>query len=442
MRRQLALLVAAAMGLVLAAFLLPLAMLVQTVTADRAVSHATTEAQALVPVIATGDRRSLELAVEALNGRGGHDVTVFLPGGPVIGAPAARTPSVELAARGNSITVNIAQGREVLVAVGLPGGTAVVRTVVPTDELRRGVRRSWLILALLGVVLLALGVAVADVLARRIVRPIVGAAGVSHQLAGGALEARATVAGPPEVRAVAAGLNHLAGRIEHLVWAEREAVADLSHRLRTPLTALRLDADALPDRYAVRIAAHVDVLDRAVTALIEETRQRASAPGACDATDVVAERVAFWAVLADEQRRPITVAVAAGPLPVGVSRAELASCLDALLGNVFSHTPDGTPYAVKLEPRSGGGAILTVADAGPGFSGQDPLARGTSSRGSTGLGLDIARQTARASGGSLGIGPARPHGALVVLKLGPPVEAVNGRSRHVRHRLRGDRQTG
>ena len=309
-----------------------------------------------------------------------------------------------------------------LIAVGLPAGTAVVRTLVPTDELRRGVRRSWLILAVLGVVLLILGIAVADLLARRIVRPIAGAAAVSHQLAGGALEARAKVDGPPEVRAVAAGLNHLAGRIEHLVWAEREAVADLSHRLRTPLTALRLDADSLPDRYAVRIAAHVDMLDRAVTALIEETRRRASGPGACDAAAVVAERVAFWAVLADEQGRPTRVSLADGPLIVGVSRADLASCLDALLGNVFSHTPDGTPFMVSLAPQLGGGAIVTVADAGPGFGGSDPLARGTSSRGSTGLGLDIARQTARASGGSLSIGAARPHGALVLVKLGPPVD--------------------
>jgi len=420
MRQRLALLVAASMSLVLAAFLVPLALLVQTVAADRAIARATAEAQGLVPVIATGDPTSLRLAVEALRGQGGHAVSVFLPDGTVVGAASGRTPGVELAALGNSITVDAAGGREVLIAVGLPSGTAVVRTFVPVSELTRGVQRAWLILAILGAVLLLLGVLVADRLASRIVRPITAVAAVSHRLAGGALDARANVAGPPEVRAVAAGLNHLAGRIQDLVWAEREAVADLSHRLRTPLTVLRLDADALPDqRDAARIAADVETLDRAITALIEETRRRGSGPGVCDAAEVVAERIAFWAVLAEEQLRPTAVSVAAGPLLVAVSRANLASGLDALLGNVFSHTPDATPYSVRLARRRGGGAVLTVADRGPGFDETDPPQRGASGRGSTGLGLDIARQTARMSGGGLTIGRIQPHGAYVTLELGP-----------------------
>jgi signal transduction histidine kinase len=65
--------------------------------------------------------------------------------------------------------------------------------------------------------------------------------------------------------------------------------------------------------------------------------------------------------------------------------------------------------------------VLTVADGGPGFGERDPLQRGASGRGSTGLGLDIARQTARTSGGTLTIGRVRPQGALVTVELGPPV---------------------
>ena len=52
--------------------------------------------------------------------------------------------------------------------------------------------------------------------------------------------------GPEEVRRVGAALNRLAGRIDELLAAERETVADLSHRLRTPLTAVRLDVESLP----------------------------------------------------------------------------------------------------------------------------------------------------------------------------------------------------
>jgi len=418
-RQRLALLVAAAMTLVLAAFLIPLALLVRTVAADRALSRATTEAQALVPVVATADRQALTLAIEETAARSGRTLTVFLPDGTVLGAPVARTPGVELASRGSSVTVSGDGGREILIAVGTSQGNAVIRTVVGAGEMTRGVQRAWLILALLGLVLLGLGIAVADRLARSIVQPVAALAGVSHRLAAGDTDARAGFGGPPEVRAVAAALNHLAARIQDLLRAEREAVADLSHRLRTPLTALRLEADALADpAEAARVGGHVATLDRAVTSVIEEARRRGSGPGECDAAEVVAERVAFWTVLAEDQGRTFDTDLAPGPLPVGVTGTDLAACVDALLGNVFSHTPDGVGFAVRLAARPGGGAVLTVADRGPGFAGADPFRRGASGAGSSGLGLDIVRQTAVSSGGTTRAGT--DGGAVVTVELGPP----------------------
>lgn len=69
-----------------------------------------------------------------------------------------------------------------------------------------------------------------------------------------------------------------------------------------------------------------------------------------------------------------------------------------------------------------GGALLTVADRGPGVAAPAPGGREDDSRpGSTGLGLDIARRTAEASGGRLEIENARRGGAVVRLTLGPPV---------------------
>ncbi len=175
-------------------------------------------------------------------------MTVFLPGHKPLGAPAARTLAVRLAQRGAaSITVADPGGRQILVAVaGLPGsGTAVVRAFVSNAELTKGVAQSWLILAGLGLLLLAVGIAVANLLVGTVTKPISELARVSHRLAAGGLEARASPAGPPEVRELASGLNHLAGRIRELIWQERESVADLSHRLRTPLTALRLELEGM-----------------------------------------------------------------------------------------------------------------------------------------------------------------------------------------------------
>ncbi|MCR6487991.1 HAMP domain-containing histidine kinase [Amycolatopsis sp. OK19-0408] len=415
MRKRLALLVTAVMTLVLVAFLVPLAILLRSVTADRAVTAATAKAQSLTSLVATADAATLRPAVDQLNTTAGHPVTVFLPDGTVLGAPAPRTPGVTLAAaQGSSLTVEDAGGREILVAVqGLPRGTAVVRAFVDQAELSRGLGAAWLVLAGLGVVLLALGVLVADRLARSIVRPVHELAAVSRRLAEGDLDARARAGGPAEVRSVAAALNLLAARIRDLVRQEREAVADISHRLRTPLTVLRLDAESLADpAEAERITAHAESLERQVTALIDQARARDSAPGSCDAAAVVRARAEFWSVLAQDQDRAVTLALDDGPLPVAVGEPELAAALDALLGNVFAHTPEGTAYAIRLTATDGG-ARVEVSDEGPGF---DEVSRGDSGAGSTGLGLDIARQTARASGGSFAV--TRGPGARIVLDLG------------------------
>ncbi|HYN96518.1 MAG TPA: HAMP domain-containing sensor histidine kinase [Pilimelia sp.] len=423
MRSRLTLLVAATTSLVLVAFLIPLALLMRTVAEDRAVGEATGAAQSLVPLVATGDPETIRLAVEQATAESAYPITVFLPDGTVVGAPARRTAAVQLAATGRSLNATTPTGREVVVAVqGLPGGTAVVRTALPAAALRRGVDRAWLLLGALGLALIAIGLVVADRLARAVVRPIVALSAVSHRLGAGDLSARAEPSGPPEVRDVAAALNQLASRIRDLLQQERETVADLSHRLRTPLTALRLEVEALPDPALTRrVAARVDGVERAVSGLIRHARRRTGPePARCDAAAVVRDRVDFWSVLAEDTGRAARVEVAAGPLPVAVSADELAAALDAVLGNVFAHTPDGVAFGIRLVPRSGGGAELTVTDEGPGLptGSVDPARRGVSGGDSTGLGLDSARRAAEASGGALRLGPGP--GAAIIMELGGP----------------------
>ncbi|HEY3506156.1 MAG TPA: HAMP domain-containing protein [Actinocatenispora sp.] len=416
MRRRLALLVAATTSLVLVAFLVPLALLVRTVAEDRAVNAATVRAQALTAVVATGSRATLAATVAQANNDPSHPVTVFLADRTVLGAPADRTDAVELALRGRSLSVDTDAGRQILVSVQGVSGAAAVVTLVPRTELHQGVTRAWLILLGLGCALVAVGVLVADRLARTLVRPIGGLSAVSHRLAAGDLDARASAAGPPEVREVAGALNHLADRIRVLLRQERENAADLSHRLRTPLTALRLDAETLRDAdESARITADIDALARAVDRAITDARRPADAR--CDATAVVRERVAFWAVLAEETGRTVDLDLPDRPVPVALPAADLAAALDALLGNVFAHTPDGTGFAVGLSATRTG-AWLVVADRGPGIRDPGMLARGASTAASTGLGLDIARRAAVRSGGDLTIAAADSGGASVILHLG------------------------
>lgn len=140
---------------------------------------------------------------------------------------------------------------------------------------------------------------------------------------------------------------------------------------------------------------------------------------------VVGDRLRFWSVLAEDTEREVTVTLPTQALAVSVSADDLAYAVDALLGNVFAHTPDGTPFSVSLRPdRAGrdraGQVVLQVADAGPGWPVGDVLQRGVSHGGSTGLGLDIARRTAEASGGSLFLTSRSGGGAEVTLRLGTP----------------------
>ncbi|HEY0453706.1 HAMP domain-containing sensor histidine kinase [Actinophytocola sp.] len=421
MRRRVLLLVAATTLLVLVAFLVPLAVLVKNVATDRAVQNATVQAQALTSLVATTPADVLGVTVAQVDAATGYDVTVFLADGTRLGTPVRRTPLVELAWRGRSQSAEVTGGREIVFAVDGPSRViGVIRTFVPQVELARGVTRAWLLLAGLGVALLVVSLVVADRLARRLVRSAIDLAAVSHRLGRGELSARADVSAPEELGVMARALNGLAGRITDLLREERETIADLSHRVRTPLTTLRMEAESLSSSDAERIAAGVEAVNRAVTDVIQQARRRGAEPSgvavSVDAAEVVRERVAFWSVLAEDTDRELTVDIGPGALPVPLSKVDLEACVDALLGNVFAHTPNGTAFAVRLTARPGG-ATLVVADAGPGLPGPAVLRRGVSGSGSSGLGLDIVRRAAEQTGGEVRLEPGSP-GLTVFVELG------------------------
>ncbi|MCO7218657.1 HAMP domain-containing sensor histidine kinase [Klenkia sp. PcliD-1-E] len=418
MRRRITLLVAATTSVVLLAFLLPAAALVSRVAEARALDAARQQVQTLLPVVALAPGLDGVTAAVDTGLAAGRQVAVVWPDGTLVGDPAAVLPA---AVPSTATTVDVDGGTVVVQPVARGGGTAVVTVRVPDDVLRAGVLRTWLVLGGLGVVLFTLALLVADRLAHSLTRPVSELAATADRLGRGELDARVEPAGPADIRAVGTAVNRLAGRIGELLVAERENAADLAHRLRTPLTALRLDVDALPAGAGRdRLVEDVDELSRTVDAVISEARRpvRAGLQAQCDAVAVVADRVAFWAVLAEDEDRVVDVDVAPGPLPVRLPAADLAAAVDALLGNVFAHTPAGTPFAVTVAPRAGGGARLVVADRGPGVHATGAVQRGVSGRGSTGLGLDIARRTAEASGGAATVAGA--DGTQVVLELGPP----------------------
>jgi signal transduction histidine kinase len=413
-RRRITLLVAATTSVVLLAFLLPAATLVSRVAEARARDSARQELQFLIPSVALGTPDEVQAGLTA---PGAERLGVRWPDGRWLGRQGATAGDPPATAT----EVTTGDGTRLVQPVRRSdGGTAVVEAFVPAAELHAGVTRTWLVLAGLGVVLFVLALLVADRLARSLTRPVTELAATAHRLGSGDLAARVEPGGPPEVREVGTAVNRLAGRIGELLAAERESAADLAHRLRTPLTALRLDAEALHSPARERLLDDVDALGRTVSEVIAEARRpvREGLGASCDATAVVADRVAFWAVLAEEEGRDVALELPGAAQPVRVGAADLGAAVDALLGNVFAHTPEGAGFRVAVRPRAGGGAEVVVADAGPGLP-EPAVERGRSGAGSTGLGLDIARRTAESSGGELRIASSAS-GATVTVALGPP----------------------
>ena len=427
MRRRLILVFLAVSTLVATAFVVPLGFLVRRTAEDRAVDAARADAAAVVPaLVADGTREQIETAMAATDaGRDGR-MTLMTSQGWLIGPEIEPSVRVDAAlASGASGIGDTDGGVEVVAAVASgPDELSAIRVFVSDSDLRGGQWRAWGALALVGAVLVGISVVVADRLARTVVRPTQDLAAAARRLGDGDLDATVEPEGPEELVELGGAFNDLGAQVSSMLERERELVAELSHRLRTPLTKLRMRLDQVDDHeVAAALRADVDDVTGVVNDLIHEARGTLTGHQRCEVGEVVGERAEFWSVLADDQQRPWRFERVSGDLWVAVPRKELAAALDVLLENVFAHTPDGTALEIGFGERDGS-AQLWVADGGDGI---DPssIGRGTSPAGSTGLGLDIARRMATEAGGSLDVRASELGGAEVVVSLpvvegGPP----------------------
>lgn len=419
MRKSLALVSLAVTSMVALAFLIPLALVVRQLAEDRALVDAERLAGALTPVLViTADPVSVSQALTSTAGR----VAVHLADGEVVGVPVATEEQLRTAREdGLAFTAPIPAGYVHLQPVLLgEGRVAVVEAFVPRAELSRGVEQAWLALSGVAVVLVLGSVLVADRLGARVVRSAAALAEGARKMGQGELAARVTPSGPPELLDAGVAFNRMADRMGQLLANEREILADLSHRLRTPLTALRLDSETLgQDPNANRVRQAVHALEREVNELIRAARRELDDPdgGRCDAAQVVHDRLVFWSALADDQQRLWNLRGTERRALVPLTRSDLAAAMDAVLGNVFRHTPEGVGFVVALfhQPER---VVVVIEDAGPGIADLEAaLRRGSSGAGSTGLGLDIARRAAESTGGSLVVDRGPLGGTRVQLRL-------------------------
>jgi signal transduction histidine kinase len=411
-------------SMVALAFLVPLAVATRQIAHDRAISDARQQATSLVTVLGVdADPALLTNAVASTTAGSAGRLAVHLPNVRTIGTTHASAAQIFLVSQDRRSAITPAPGGVAYLqpTVLTDGRTVVVEVFVPDAEMHHGVWTAWLILGGLAIVLVGGSVLLADRLGSQLVRATRQLAQSTRRLGGGELTTRVTPIGPRELRDAANAFNTMADDMRSLLDKERELAADLSHRLRTPLTALRLDAEAMPPGpIAERMRQACDLLDEELEAIITGARLGIEARGQerSDLVEVLADRLAFWSVLAEDQERPWEVVGGEVPVMLPIPRGELIGVVDAMLGNVFSHTPDGTAFRVSVSPDG-----LLVDDAGPGIA--DPataVQRGVSGAGSTGLGLDIVRRAAETSGGRMVITRSPLGGARVGIFLNLTVE--------------------
>jgi signal transduction histidine kinase len=320
-----------------------------------------------------------------------------------------------------------------------------VRITYPTATVDARVRRVWQALAGVAVVVLGVVALVGLALARSTTRPMRRLEQATTAVARGDLGARApTDQGPPEVRRLAAAFNDMAARLGRLLEAQQAFVADASHQLRTPLTALRLRLENLeatmPPAAAGDLraaAAETGRLARLVDGLLTLARAEA-APTRREVVDlaaVVADRRAVWAPLAAEQDVELTVQPGSAA-PVWAVPGALEQVLDNLLANALRSTPTGNQIELAIR-QVGGWVELHVTDQGPGMPAEqrqrafDRFWRAPSADpDGTGLGLAIVRQLLEASGGTAELRPSPGGGLDAVARLRPADHDTTARSGH------------
>jgi signal transduction histidine kinase len=239
--------------------------------------------------------------------------------------------------------------------------------------------------------------------------------------------------GPNELRRLTHSFDRMAATVSDAMTAQRAFVADASHQLRNPLTALRLRLQLLDECLQGPSAEHylaaVEETERLRSMLddllaLARTEASTAAPASrVRLDDVVADRLQAWCAAADAQN--LDLHHTPSGLAVLMAPATIATALDAVLDNALKVTPGPGVVAVTARRTRDGQVELAVQDTGPGLT-DDELARAPdrfwrSPRHQnvpvSGLGLAIVQRSLRAAGGDTRLERPGQGGLRVVLTL-------------------------
>jgi signal transduction histidine kinase len=439
--------------LILMVLEIPLAVLATRHEQDLSAGQVEAQASGLAAVasedVEHGRAADLTAILAQYQSRTGQEVAILDPAGRLLAAAGTDNDNdaissarnlVQAALAGRSVTSFTSDEGQPWASAAVPISAdgralgAVLLGVTATSTERR-IHAIWTDLALFAAGVLGLTGLVGLLLARSLSRPLARLEGVVTRLGQGDLTARANAdSGPPQVRSLAHQFNHMASHLAELVEAQKRFVADASHQLRSPLTALRLRLENLQvdstGPSAEGVAAAIDEvqrLSRLVDGLLTLSRADRQQPHrqAIDVLKIIEDRCDAWSALADERRVELEAPHspdrhAAALLVPG----DLEQILDNLLANALDASPEGGRIGVTIEDRPPGRLAVHVVDEGPGMSEQDrrrafdrfwqaPNSQG----GHSGLGLAIVSQLATRNDASVDLHPAQPTGLDAVISL-------------------------
>ncbi|HSL73364.1 MAG TPA: HAMP domain-containing sensor histidine kinase [Ilumatobacteraceae bacterium] len=278
---------------------------------------------------------------------------------------------------------------------------------------------------------------------RRLLRPLSQVADAAEEIASGSLDARLEPESDPDLDRLAGSFNEMADAVQTRIEREARFASDVSHELRSPITALTaavevLDArrDDIPERTQQAldvVVSQVRRFDSMVIDLLELARLDAGATDLnvedLQLTDVTRRIAARFG----EPDVPIVVATRT-PEAVALDKVRFERIVGNLLDNARNH--GGGALRIELSPAPGHRFRLAVEDGGPGVAqGErerifERFARGSAARHriGTGLGLALVAEHSAAMGGSAWVEERLGGGARFVVEL-PAV--VDGGARRV-----------
>ncbi|MFF9652637.1 ATP-binding protein [Streptomyces sp. NPDC014622] len=326
------------------------------------------------------------------------------------------------------------RGRIVIASPVVRDGDVVAVVVIdsPTSEMRARTLRGWLLIVAGEAIAMLVAVGAAIRLTGWVLLPVRTLDAATHDIASGRMRSRvAASGGPPELRRLARSFNEMADNVESVLEQQRAFVADASHQLRNPLSALllRIELLALELPEDNEEIASVRTEGKRLAQVLDDLLDLALAEHAAAdlrLTDIGAlteERVASWRPVADDKgvrlRSDGPTAVTAWTDPIALS-----SALDAVIDNALKFTPAGEEVLVTV--GSGRDDVtVVVADHGPGLTPQelervgDRFWRSTQHQNvkGSGLGLSISKALLAAGGGSLDCTANEPHGLRVTMTV-------------------------